>query len=164
MSAKGPAVRLLGRVLRWPAVFDQDYSRWIVQALSPAPVIVLVHRGRPTGKLYRTPVEVLVEDAERDELVVAPMFGVETDWYRNVLDGGLVEVHIRGDVGQLEWRELDEAERRSALQAYRDAHPRYSRLILWLVARVNRLREATAEAVANEFPMLALRRTQAGEA
>jgi deazaflavin-dependent oxidoreductase (nitroreductase family) len=144
-----------------PGVLDRKGARWALQALSPAMVIVLVHRGRKSGRLYKTPVEVLHHHRERDELIVSPMFGRNSDWYRNVVAGGLVEVHVRGEKRQVEWRELDEAERRTAINFYREAHPLYSRLILRMLIRVNRFEGDREEALLRELPMLALRRAHA---
>jgi deazaflavin-dependent oxidoreductase (nitroreductase family) len=158
VSGKSPAARLLGRTLRMPSVLDRKGTRWLLQALSPAPVIVLVHRGRRSGRVFKTPVEILVDDPEQGELVVAPMWGRESDWYRNVIAGGLVEVHVRGEERQVEWRVLDEAQRRAAMDAYRTAHPLYSRIILRMLVRVNRLEGDPEQAVLREIPMLALRR------
>jgi deazaflavin-dependent oxidoreductase (nitroreductase family) len=159
VSGKSPAARLLGRTLRMPSVLDRKGTRWLLQALSPAPVIVLVHRGRRSGRVFKTPVEILVEDPERDELVVAPMWGRDSDWYRNVVAGGLIEVHVRGEEQQVEWRELDDAsERRAAMDAYREAHPMYSRIIVRMLVRVNRLEGDPEQAVLREIPMLGLRR------
>lgn len=54
-----------------------------MQALSPPPtVIVLVHRGRESGRLYRTPLSMLAEDPGREEVFVSPMWGRDCDWYR----------------------------------------------------------------------------------
>jgi deazaflavin-dependent oxidoreductase (nitroreductase family) len=116
VTGKSRAGRVLGRALRMPGGLDRKGTRWMLQVLSPATVIVLVHRGRKSGRLYRTPVEVLVDDPERGELVVSPMWGRNTDWYRNVLAGGLVEAHVRGEERRVGWRELDEAERRAVVQ------------------------------------------------
>jgi deazaflavin-dependent oxidoreductase (nitroreductase family) len=158
MSAKSRAGRFLGRTMRMPGVLDRKGTRWMLQALSPATVIVLVHRGRKSGTLYKTPIEILHDDHERDELVVSPMWGRHSDWYRNVVAGGLVEVHVRGDARQVEWRELDEAERRAAMSAYREGHPLYSRIILRMLVRVNKFEGDPEEALVRELPMLALRR------
>jgi deazaflavin-dependent oxidoreductase (nitroreductase family) len=158
VSGKSRAARVLGRTLRMPSVLDRKGTGWILQALSPALVIVLVHRGRKSGRLYKTPVEILVDDPERGEFVVSPMWGRNSDWYRNVVAGGLVEVHVRGEVRQVEWRELDEAERRAAINAYREAHPFYSRVILRMLVRVNGFEGEPEEAVIRELPMLGLRR------
>ena len=129
----------------------------MLQALSPAPVIVLVHRGRRSGKLYKTPVEALTEDAAGGKVVVSPMWGKKSDWYRNVVAGGLVEVHVRGEERQVEWRELtDEGERRAAMDAYREAHPIYSRLILRMLVSVNGFEGDPEQAVLRELPFLEL--------
>jgi deazaflavin-dependent oxidoreductase (nitroreductase family) len=141
-----------------PGVLDRKGTRWMLQALSPAPVIVLVHRGRKSGRVFKTPVEVLVDDRAGAEFIVAPMWGKDSDWYRNVVAGGLVEVHARGEALEVEWRELDEAERRPAMDAYREAHPIYSRIILRMLVRVNGLEGDPEQAVQRELPMLRLRR------
>jgi deazaflavin-dependent oxidoreductase (nitroreductase family) len=161
VSAKSRTGRFVGRTMRMPSVLDRKGTRWLLQALSPATVIVLVHRGRKSGRLYKTPVEILHHDHERDELVVSPMWGRNSDWYRNVIAGGLVEVHLRGEERQVEWRELDEAERRAAINAYREAHPFYSRMILRMLVRVNRFEGDPEEALLRELPMLGLRRAGA---
>jgi deazaflavin-dependent oxidoreductase (nitroreductase family) len=158
MSGKSRAARTLGRTLRMPSVLDRKGTRWMLQALSPATVIVLVHRGRKSGRLYKTPVEALVDDPEHGSIVVSPMWGKASDWYRNVIAGGLVEVHVRGEEQQVEWHELDEAERRAAVNAYRESHPLYSRMILRMLVRVNGFEGDPEEAVVRELPMLQLRR------
>jgi deazaflavin-dependent oxidoreductase (nitroreductase family) len=160
VSRKSRAARMLGRALRMPSALDRTGTRWMLQLLSPAPVIVLVHRGRNSGRLYKTPVEILVDDRERGEFVVSPMWGKSSDWYRNVVAGGLVEVHGRGEEWRIEWRQLDEAERRAAIGAYRDAHPLYSRIILRMLAQVNGFEGDRQEAVLRELPMLGLHRVR----
>ena len=158
MSTRSHAARTLGRTLRIPGALDRKGTRWMLQGLSPATVIVLVHRGRKSGKLYKTPVEILADYPEREELVVAPMWGRDSDWYRNVVAGGLVETHVRGEHRKVEWHELDESERRAALNAYREAHPFYSRVILRMLVRMNGLEGDPEEGVVRELPMLGLRR------
>jgi deazaflavin-dependent oxidoreductase (nitroreductase family) len=158
VSGKSSGARALGRTLRMPGVLDRKGTRWMLQALSPAPVIVLVHRGRKSGRIFKTPVEMLVDDPEWKELVVAPMWGRDSDWYRNVVAGGLIEVHVHGEERQVEWRELDEGERAAAMDAYREAHPMYSRIILRMLVRVNGLKGHPEQAVLRELPMLGLRR------
>ena len=141
--------------MRMPGALDRRGTRWMLQALSPAPVIVLVHRGRRSGKLYKTPVEALIEEADR--VVVAPMWGRNSDWYRNVVAGGLEAVHVRGEERKVEFHELDGAEKREATDAYKEAHPRYSRMILRMLVRVNGLEGDPEEAVRQNLPFLELR-------
>ena len=158
MSGKSRTARVLGRALRMPAVLDRKGTRWMFQAISPPAKIVLVNRGRKSGRLYKTPVLIVVEDPRRGEIVVSPMWGKDTDWYRNVIAGGLVEIHVRGEKRQVEWRELDEAERRPALEAFRAAHPIYSRMILRTLARLNGLEGDPLTWTAGDLPMLGLQR------
>jgi deazaflavin-dependent oxidoreductase (nitroreductase family) len=161
MSGKSRTARIFGRALRMTGALDRKGTRWLIQVLSPPPtVLVLVNRGRKSGRLYKTPLSILAEDPERGEIFVGPMWGRDSDWYRNVIAGGLVEVHVRGETRQVEWRELDDAEGRARGEAFRDAYPIYSRMILRRLARLNRLEGDPREAVAQNLPMLGLRRVE----
>jgi deazaflavin-dependent oxidoreductase (nitroreductase family) len=115
-------------------------------------------RSREQRGQDETPLSILVGDPERGELIVGPMWGRDSDWYRNVIAGGLVEIHVRGEKRQVEWRELDEAERRAAGEAFRDGHSIYSRMILRILARLNELEGDPGEAAVRNLPMLGLRR------
>jgi deazaflavin-dependent oxidoreductase (nitroreductase family) len=153
MSGKSRMARVAGRAMRMPGV------HWMFHAIPITPkVIILVNRGRKSGRFYRTPVSILAENPEREEIFVSPMWSRSTDWYRNVVAGGLVEIHVRGEKRQVEWRELDEAEGRTVAEAFRDAHPFYSRIIVRRLARLNRLEGDPEEAVVRNLPMLGLRR------
>ena len=161
MSGKSRIARVLGRTLRMPGVLDRKGARWMIQALSPPPtVLVLVHRGRKSGRLYKTPLSILVDGHERGEVVVSPMWGRDSDWYRNVIAGGLVEIHVRGEKWQVDWRELDLAEGRAAGEAFRAAHTIYSRMVLRMLVRLNGLAGDPWEAVVQNLPMLSFRRVR----
>ena len=155
-------LRRIWNAFAWlPALADRRGFRWLLSGrLVGAPIVVISHRGRRSGRLYRTPVEALAEDPGRGEVVVSPMRGKRGDWYRNVLAGGLVEVSLRGERFQPSWRELSEPERADALRRYRDAHPVYARFILRSLARLHDLDGDPQAAVAAALPMLALRRPE----
>lgn len=148
---------VVGRALRTPAVLDRPGTRWMMKGLSPAPIVVLTHRGRRSGKTYRTPVEAMSEEA--GEIVVSPMFGEQSAWYRNVVAGGLLEVSVAGESQERDWRRLSEDEKRKAVAAYRSAHPLYSRMILRMLVSVHDLEGDHEEAVARAMPMLGLYRS-----
>jgi deazaflavin-dependent oxidoreductase (nitroreductase family) len=59
---------------------------------------LIVHRGRRSGREYRTPVEVF---QGRDGFIIALTYGADTDWLRNIqaADGG--ELRTRGLVFQV---------------------------------------------------------------
>jgi len=148
--------RTLGRVLRTAAVLDRRGLRWLLNALSPAPVIVLVHRGRRSGRIYRTPVEALAVDPDRGELVVSPMWGEQSDWYRNVVAGGLIEISVGGRAGPTTWRHLSPQEKERALATYRRRHRAYSSMILQVLRHLQDLDGRSDVEVARALPMLAL--------
>ena len=55
---------------------------------------VVVHRGRTTGKAYRTPVNVFPRPGGR--YVLALTYGRDTDWLKNVIAAGGCELLTRG--------------------------------------------------------------------
>ena len=57
----------------------------IVAGRRRSPVAVMVHRGRQSGRRYRTPVLAFRLD---DGYVVALFYGADRDWVRNVLAAG----------------------------------------------------------------------------
>jgi deazaflavin-dependent oxidoreductase (nitroreductase family) len=59
---------------------------------------VVVHRGRRSGKVYQTPVNVF---AAEGGYVLALTYGPDTDWVKNVLAAGGCELRTRGRVVEL---------------------------------------------------------------
>ena len=55
---------------------------------------VVVHRGRTSGKEYRTPVNVFPRPGGR--YVLALTYGPDTDWVKNVITAGGCELLTRG--------------------------------------------------------------------
>ncbi len=92
--------------------------------------LCIVHRGRVSGRVRRTVVEVVGFDREAEEALVVAGWGPGTQWYRNLEAAPAIEV----DVGRRRWREpeqrfLDEAERVVALRRYVGEHPRAAKEI-----------------------------------
>jgi deazaflavin-dependent oxidoreductase (nitroreductase family) len=56
---------------------------------------VVVHRGRRTGRVYQTPVNVF---AAEDGYILALTYGPDTDWVKNVVAAGSCELRTRGRV------------------------------------------------------------------
>ena len=59
---------------------------------------LVVHRGRRSGNVYQTPVNVF---AAEDGYVLALTYGLDTDWVKNVLAAGGCELRTRGRVVHL---------------------------------------------------------------
>jgi deazaflavin-dependent oxidoreductase (nitroreductase family) len=54
---------------------------------------VVMHVGRRSGRTYRTPVNFF---RAGDRYVIALMYGADSQWVRNVLAAGAVDVETRG--------------------------------------------------------------------
>jgi deazaflavin-dependent oxidoreductase (nitroreductase family) len=54
---------------------------------------LVVHKGRRTGRVYRTPVNLFTKDGH---YTIALTYGARSDWVRNVLAAGGCEVITRG--------------------------------------------------------------------
>src|SRR5438132_8953880 len=76
-------MKLSRRVARFNMVVNDRFQR--VYAWLVPPWAVLLHRGRRSGRLYRTPV--LAFRQERT-LVIALLYGEESDWLRNLRTSG----------------------------------------------------------------------------
>ena len=59
---------------------------------------VIVHRGRRSGHIYKTPVTPFPTD---DGYVIALTYGPDTDWVKNVLAAGGCELRTRGHATRL---------------------------------------------------------------
>jgi deazaflavin-dependent oxidoreductase (nitroreductase family) len=77
------------------ARFNRQVTNRVLGKLAPvAPGFgLLVHKGRKSGRTFRTPVNIFrVEDG----YVIALTYGPQSDWVRNVLAAGGCDVTIRG--------------------------------------------------------------------
>jgi deazaflavin-dependent oxidoreductase (nitroreductase family) len=54
----------------------------------------VTHRGRRSGRIYQTVIEVLRYDRRTRAVVVASGWGGRTDWYRNILEAPALEIRI----------------------------------------------------------------------
>jgi deazaflavin-dependent oxidoreductase (nitroreductase family) len=84
----------------WLARFNRTVTNRVarpVAALLPGFAIVR-HRGRRTGRIYRTPVNLF---RGGDSVVIALTYGPDRDWVRNVMAAGGCEVESRRRVIQL---------------------------------------------------------------
>src|ERR1700741_380720 len=76
-------VELSRRVARFNRRINNPIQRQYAWLLPPWAIIV--HRGRKTGRVYRTPVDAF---RSGNSLAVVILYGERSDWVRNVLPGG----------------------------------------------------------------------------
>ena len=81
------------RVARWNKV---GLNRAVQHVAPWLPGLALVvHRGRRSGRTYRTPVNVF---GTADGFIMALTYGPDTDWVKNVQAAGGCELRTRGRV------------------------------------------------------------------
>ena len=80
--------------------------------------LLLTHRGRQSGRLFQTIVEVVRHDKETRESIVVAGWGEKTDWYQNLQANGAVEIDIAGKRYEPLTRFLEPTEVYRELQAY----------------------------------------------
>jgi deazaflavin-dependent oxidoreductase (nitroreductase family) len=73
---------------------------------------VIVHRGRKSHRVYRTPVNVF---AAPDGYTVALTYGTESQWLKNVIAAGGCDLETRGRVEHLNAGRLFHDESRASL-------------------------------------------------
>ncbi|AYF74894.1 DUF385 domain-containing protein [Nocardia yunnanensis] len=76
----------------------------------------VVHRGRRSGRRFRTPVGLTWHD---DELLIALNYGTGSDWVRNVLAAKAFQLEHRGRTILLDAPEIAERDGRPFLRARR---------------------------------------------
>lgn len=84
----GGVLRRISRLTR-PAMLPLAGKRW-------NPIFAVVeHRGRKTGRVYRTPV---AARRSGDSFIITLAFGAQVDWYRNLVAAGGGSIRWRGNV------------------------------------------------------------------
>ncbi len=114
----GPVLRTF---LQAPTLLYRARLGWLLGSR----FLYMVHRGRRSGKLRRTVVEVVHFDHRSEEAAVVAGWGPHTQWYLNLEAAPAVEVRV----GRRRWRAprqrfLDETERVALLAGYVRDHPR----------------------------------------
>ena len=118
---------------------------------------MIVHRGRRTGRVRRTVVEVARFDPSRDECTVVAAFGPGTDWYRNVMAHPALEVHVglRRFVPEQRRLAVDEAD--GVLAEYERHHPHLTPVLMRAVGVAYDGSAARRRELAAAMPMIAFR-------
>jgi deazaflavin-dependent oxidoreductase (nitroreductase family) len=110
---------------RWLARANRAGFNRLVRLVAPrAPGFgIVIHEGRDSGRVYRTPVNVFRRDGG---FLIALTYGRESDWVKNVLAAGGCEFETRGHRYEMVSPLLYRDENRSGV-------PRPVRVILGLI-------------------------------
>jgi deazaflavin-dependent oxidoreductase (nitroreductase family) len=149
--------RLLKVVFDVPTVLYRMGLGWMLGKR----VLALTHRGRKTGKLRETVLEVLTFDPDNKESVVVSAYGTGADWYRNLRVQPALRVRT-GRMGYVpEQRFLTVDEAREAAIEFSRRHPWETRLVSRVLpaidAAVPKHSDSDPVDLLASLPMVALR-------
>jgi deazaflavin-dependent oxidoreductase (nitroreductase family) len=101
-------------------------------------VLLLTHRGRKSGRIYRTPLEVIRHDPTTGENFVVSAWGEEADWYRNLKANPAVEIRTERKRYVPEQRFLSPEEVYAEIAPYKRRYPLLARILpRWLGFRLD---------------------------
>ncbi len=106
-------------------------------------VLALTHRGRKSGKLHRTILEVALYDRESGESVVASAYGSRADWYRNIAAAPALRV-------QTGWKDYTPVQRFLTADEAKEAAARFCRDHPWEAKLVPRVLPAIGAAIPDD--------------
>ncbi|HTS37597.1 MAG TPA: nitroreductase family deazaflavin-dependent oxidoreductase [Candidatus Solibacter sp.] len=101
-------------------LFDRAFGFLVGVGLGPSHIYLLEVRGRKSGKIYSTPVDLLQRNGKR--YLVAPRG--RTQWVRNAEAAGEITLKKGSKRERLRLRPLAGAEKHEALKAYLDSFRR----------------------------------------
>ncbi len=94
-------------------------------------IVMLEHRGRRSGKLRQTPLEVVRRRG--DSFVLCSGTGPDADWFRNIKTTPAIALWVGARRHDVEQRFLDESEAATAFAGYEADHPRAADRLLALM-------------------------------
>jgi deazaflavin-dependent oxidoreductase (nitroreductase family) len=146
-----------GGLMRWVL----DSPAWLYRShlgfLMGKRLLMVEHRGRKTGTLYRTVLEVAGRHPDQDEWVVTAGWGPQSDWYRNLEAGNLEAVWIGSKRLDATVRFLEPEEAGQVMGRYERDHPTTAKA---LVKAMGVSHDGTDEGRAEmmkQIPMVAFR-------
>ncbi len=121
--------------------------------------LLLVHRGRKTGLLHQTVLEVVLYDPSIRESVVVSAWGEDADWYRNLQKCPAIEIETGRESYEPLQRFLSPEEANAALASYERRHPWAARILGRLLGYPLGGPEAARRAFAESVCLVAFRPT-----
>ena len=142
-------------LLRWgynlPILLYRAHLGWLLGHR----FLLLTHRGRKTGNIHHTVLEVVRYDSATRESAVLSAYGTRADWYRNILAHPPVAVSTGRSEYQPQFRLLDPDERLAALRIYQRRYRRAFRSVMRFLGYAYDGTEEGLRALANTVVMVA---------
>jgi deazaflavin-dependent oxidoreductase (nitroreductase family) len=119
--------------------------------------LLLTHRGRKTGAVHHTVLEVVRYEPATRESAVLSAYGTYADWYRNIQAKPPVSIQTGRSEYTPQYRLLDPDERLAALRIYQTRYRRAFRAVMRFLGYVYDGTEEGLRALADMVVMVAFR-------
>jgi deazaflavin-dependent oxidoreductase (nitroreductase family) len=129
--------------------------RWRLGFVFGDHLLLVTHRGRRSGSVFQTAVEVVEHDRDTREYFVCSGTGPSADWYRNLHASPALAVQVRNRRWVPSHRFLDAGEAADRFASYEAAHPRVARILLDSMGNSYDGTEAGRIAMMADMPMVA---------
>ena len=153
IRVRDPRSLLLRLMLRFPLWLYATPLRLVMGRY----YIRIKHRGRRSGKVYSTMVDIVHHDRESGEIFVSSGWGDRSDWWRNLKSSPALEVTIGGRRFVPEQRFLDEDEAYRIRRLAWKRHPIMSRITLLTVRYPKPAIDKDLRKWARDMPFVAFR-------
>jgi deazaflavin-dependent oxidoreductase (nitroreductase family) len=150
---KSKPARVLRLAFRLPVYLYRLNLGWLLGHR----FLLLVHRGRRSGLLHETVLEVLLHDPATSESVVLSAWAEKADWYRNIEANPGLEVRSGGQRYVPEQRFLAEEENHAVISDYGRRHPLAFRVFARVFGYPLEGTEAARREVARSLRLVAFR-------
>ncbi len=117
--------------------------------------VMLEHRGRRSGKLRRTPLEVV--NGQGDSFIVSSGTGPDADGYRNIRTTPAVALCVGSRRFGVDQRFLEDTEAATVLAGYEAAHPKAAGRLVGLLGIDHDGTHEDRVRVVSRIPMVELR-------
>jgi deazaflavin-dependent oxidoreductase (nitroreductase family) len=119
--------------------------------------LLLMHRGRKTGQLRHTALDVMCFDPATKECLVVSIYGERSDWFRNIMAHPALEVQTGRDRFVPVQRILPPKEAQAVMLAFWRRYPRAVRLGLRLLGFQYDDTEANWQAILSSLRVVSFR-------
>lgn len=122
--------------------------------------LLLTHIGRKSGLKRQTVIEVVSHDETTGVTFVAAAWRDQSDWYRNIQQNPIVDVHVRNRSFQARAEKVSPQEAESQLWDYARKHPTaFRELVMIMLGERLPPNKETCRKVAESVPVISLNPT-----
>lgn len=118
-------------------------------------IVMLEHKGRRSGKIRQTPLEVVHRNG--DAYMLCSGTGPNADWYRNIKANPAVALWVGSRRHEVEQRFLDDSEAATTFAGYEQAHPKAAHRLTDLMGVSHDGTHESRMAMVAKIPMVELR-------